>query len=63
MKNVLIFASCSYMPALAFIKCWKVQTGFYSCKRCVVKGEPINRTRVFKDFNLKQEPTILLEKS
>lgn len=39
------------MPARAFIKCSKSHTGFFSCERCIVKGETVNRTRVFKELN------------
>lgn len=37
------------MPARAFIKCCKGHTGFYSCERCTVKGESIEKTRIFSE--------------
>ncbi|XP_075159116.1 uncharacterized protein LOC142232260 [Haematobia irritans] len=50
--KVLAF-SCD-MPARAFLKCCKGHTGFYSCERCTVKGETVDRTRVFNDTNCKE---------
>ncbi|XP_075167579.1 uncharacterized protein LOC142239679 [Haematobia irritans] len=50
--KVLAF-SCD-MPARAFLKCCKGHTGFYACERCTVKGETVDRTRVFNDTNCKE---------
>lgn len=44
-----VLAFCCDMPARAFIKCCKSHAGFYSCERCCVKGETVERTRVFKE--------------
>lgn len=42
------------MPARAFIKCCKSHTGFFSCERCVVRGETVNRKRIFKETNCEE---------
>lgn len=34
-------------PARAYLKCVKGHTGYYSCERCVIEGEPLQRRVIF----------------
>ena len=44
--NVQIKALVCDAPARAFVKCIKGHTGYYSCERCIVKGEYKNKSGV-----------------
>ncbi|KAK0139276.1 hypothetical protein N1851_024092 [Merluccius polli] len=45
--NVQIKAFVCDAPARAFVKCIKGHTGYYSCERCIVKGEYKNKRVVY----------------
>lgn len=49
--DVDLMAIIADSPARAFIKCVKGPTAFYGCERCTVKGNTVDRRRVYPKMN------------
>lgn len=50
-KHVTVDAFCCDQPAKSFILNTKSHSGFYSCTRCTVKGQYLNRRVCFPKLN------------